>query len=349
MSSTRLMHLAWAASLVAGACVAAPPAKPAPTAATAAASAASATDTAAGDRLALVIGNSAYETFDPLVNPAHDAQAMCDKLGHVGFQTQCVTNLRNREDFMKQVREFAGRVRRADRPKTVFFYAGHAVQVGGENYLVPTGAELRGPKDIEAQFVGMNAVFAALGPSVDRFQMVVLDACRNNPFQPRTVGRAEARAVAPAQQRSRAALVRALGASQANYGLSAIKDAPTGTIVLYATAADDAAFDGIDGHGPLTKHLLAHIDTPGINVEEMIKRVTTGVQNETLQDYRKRQTPFVYSSFTGSFCFAGCARLVDQSELERAEREKAQLNKQLEEEKRQGGVKKSPVFVTPTF
>jgi uncharacterized caspase-like protein len=300
-------------------------------------------------RLALVIGNANYEAFDPLGNPGNDASAMCDKLKQVGFQTFCFANLRTRAEFLSQVRAFGEQLRLVDKAQTLFFYAGHAVQVGGENYLVPTAATVRGPKDIAQQFVGMNDVFTALGPSADRFQLIVLYACRNNPFQPR-VGADAATRVAPlAHQRSRAALVGALSASQAHYGLGAIKDAPAGTIVLYATAAEDAAFDGVNGHGPLTKHLLAHIDTPGISVEEMIKRVTTGVQNETLQDYRKRQTPFVYSSFTGTFCFAGCARLVDQTELDKAEREKAQLHQQLDDQKRQAREKKPPVFVTPTF
>lgn len=305
------------------------------------------------ERLALVIGNSAYEAFDPLVNPGNDAAAMCDKLKLVGFQATCLSNLRTRAEFLSQVSAFGERLRQTAHPQTVVFYAGHAVQVGGENYLVPTAASVQSPKDIAGQFVGMNEVFTALGPSPDRFQMVVLDACRNNPFQPRVAAPGAMQAPLQASQRSRAALVGALGASQAHYGLSAIKDAPTGTIVLYATAAEDAAFDGVDGHGPLTRHLLAHIATPGIAVEEMIKRVTTGVQNATLQDYRKRQTPFVYSSFTGTFCFAGCARLVDQSELDRAEREKAQLNQQLQqqvdEQKRLAKDRKPPVFVTPTF
>jgi hypothetical protein len=77
-------------------------------------------------------------------------------------------------------------------------------------------------------------------------------------------------------------------------------------MVLYATASKDAAFDGEGRNGPLTKHVLEHIGTKGLPVEEFIKRVTMGVETETARDYRKRQTPFIYGSFSGKFCFAGC-------------------------------------------
>jgi len=115
--------------------------------------------------------------------------------------------------------------------------------------------------------------------------------------------------------------------------------------------------------------LLAHIETAGINVEEMIKRVTVGVQTETLKGFGKRQTPFVYSSFTGSFCFAGCAEQVDAAELKRMEGEKAGLLNRLAEETKRANTdaaelkrladerakraadeaKRAKVFVTPSF
>ena len=77
-------------------------------------------------------------------------------------------------------------------------------------------------------------------------------------------------------------------------------------MVLYATASKEAAFDGAGRNGPLTRHILQHIGTRGLPVEDFIKRVTMGVETETLRDYRKRQTPYIYGSFSGKFCFAGC-------------------------------------------
>ena len=323
------------------------------------------TPPAADDKVALVIGNATYEVFDALANPTNDAADMCAALKRVGFRTTCHANLRDRGEFLAQVQEFAAQLK----PETqaLFFYAGHAVQIRGENFLVPTGSRVTSPKDVDAQFVGMNDIFARLAKSPSRFQMVVLDACRNNPFveQPRTASANPN----PADSRSRAALLGVMEASNASDGLRAIKDAPAGTIVLYATASDDAAFDGRGRNGPLTKHLLAHIETAGINVEEMIKRVTVGVQTETLKGFGKRQTPFVYSSFTGSFCFAGCAEQVDAAELKRMEGEKAGLLNRLAEETKRANAdaaelkrladerakraadeaKRAKVFVTPSF
>jgi hypothetical protein len=287
------------------------------------------------DRRALVIGNSAYEVFDALDNTTNDASAMCAALGRLGFRTACHLDVRDRASFLARIKEFAATLK--PDTQTLFFYAGHAVQVAGENFLVPTGARVSAPKDIATQFVGMNDVFETLGPSMGRFQMVVLDACRNNPFAAHpanTVALADALAADPSRQHSRSALVSMLDASKAQYGRVAIKDAPAGTIVLYATAAEDAAFDGNDGNGSLTKHLLTHIGTPEITVEDMMKRVTIGVQNDTLKGVGKRQTPFVYSSFTGSFCFAGCPKVVDPAEIKRLADANADLDRRLKEQTR---------------
>jgi len=327
--------------------------------------------TAPEDKRALVIGNATYEAFDALANPTNDASDMCAALQRVGFQTTCHANLRDRGEFLSRVQEFAAQLKPDS--QVLFFYAGHAVQIRGENYLVPTASRVTAPKEVDTQFVGMNDIFARLSKFPSRFQMVVLDACRNNPFvdpPPAIVANAK-----PADSRSRAALLGAMDASSASYGLGAIKDAPAGTIVLYATASDDAAFDGRGRNGPLTKHLLTHLETKGITVEEMIKRVTLGVQNETLKGFGKRQTPFVYSSFTGSFCFAGCANPADAVELKRLADEKAGLEGRLAEETKRANAanadaaelkrladekaallkrqaeeaKRTRVFVTPTF
>jgi uncharacterized caspase-like protein len=347
----RLVRLATAVPLVATLLLAAQVSQAAPEAAA-----------AADDRRALVIGNGAYEIFDALKNPTNDSASMCASLTRLGFKTSCHADVRDRASFLAHVKAFGGQLK--PDTQTLFFYAGHAVQVAGENFLVPTaaGAGISEVKDPLSQFVAMNDVFAALGPSVGRFQMVVLDACRNNPFSQRSqtvvadAGRADTGKADPKHQSSRNVLMRTLNATRADYGLVAIKDAPAGTIVLYATAAEDAAFDGSDGHGPLTKHLLTHIGTPEITVETMIKRVTAGVQSDTLKGFGKRQTPFVYSSFTGSFCFAGCPKVVDAAELKRLADEKIDLNRRLNEQTRRaddaarnGATRRPDVFITPTY
>ncbi|MEX8519219.1 MAG: caspase domain-containing protein [Leptothrix sp. (in: b-proteobacteria)] len=257
---------------------------------------ASAAAMAGGVREALVIGNASYETFGTLDNPANDMADMCNALKQSGFRAACLGDIQDRATFLAGVREFASRLGRET--ASVFYYAGHAIQVDGENYLVPTRARLMQPSDIHDQFVALSEVFALLGRNTGRFQMIVLDACRSDPFAAQ-----RRRGIDTPQQRSLRALVGAMQVSHTRYGLAAIKDAPPGTMVLYATASDDTAFDGEGRNGPLTKHFLENIRTRGLGVDDLVKRVMEGVQKETQENFGRAQTPFIYSSFSGDFCF----------------------------------------------
>lgn len=276
-------------------------------------------------RVALVIGNTAYENAPVLVNPANDATDMCAALRRLGFRTLCHQNLRDRAEFEARVAEYLALLG----PGTVgvVHYSGHGVQAGNANYLIPTKAQ---PDEAVAEplrvLYGIDELFDRLRGRPSRFQLIILDACRNDLFDDAsrpagarvsapaaTAAAAATTAAAPAPSRgtaggaSRTRLLRALESqSRAATGLAPIKDAPPATIVLYATGAKEAAFDGEGRNGPLTRHVLEHIGTRGLPVEEFIKRVTAGVEAETLRDYRKRQTPYIYGSFTGRFCFAGC-------------------------------------------
>lgn len=252
------------------------------------------------DKVALVIGNAAYDNVVKLVNPTNDAADMCASLRKLGFKTACATNVRDRAEFDKLVKDYvaaldAGAV-------GVFYYSGHGVQAGHGNYLIPTKVQLKSAtEDPTKVLYAVDDLFDRLRARRARFQLVVLDACRADLFeQTHTPG--SRTAAAP-----RSDFVRALETvSRASNGLAPIKDAPPGTIVLYATASKDLAFDGDGRNGPLTKHILEHIETRGIYIEEFIKRVTLGVEQETFRKYKKRQTPFIYGSFSGKFCFAGC-------------------------------------------
>lgn len=272
---------------------------------------------AAGRKVALVIGNAAYENAPVLVNPTNDAADMCAALRRVGFRTLCHTNVRDRAEFDARVREYADQLG----PDTVgvFYYSGHGVQAGQANFLIPTKADAdSAAADPLRVLYGVDDLFERLRGKPARFQLVVLDACRDDlfgdaPAAPGSVaapGSAATSAAPPGRGRGPAArsrLLRSLeSVARAHTGLAPIKDAPAGTMVLYATASKEAAFDGEGRNGPLTKHLLQHIGTRGLTVEELIKRVTAGVETETLRDFRKRQTPFIYGSFSGRFCFAGC-------------------------------------------
>lgn len=256
-----------------------------------------------GTKLALVIGNAAYENAPALVNPVNDAADMCAALKKVGFRTLCHTNVRSRAEFDARVKDYIDQLDAAS--VGLFYYSGHGVQAGNANYLIPTQAQPPSANEDPTRLLyAVDDLFDRLGQKATRFQLVVLDACRADLFgqAPRPSARGPGNAVA-----SRSTLIRALDTvARAGNGLQPIKDAPPGTLVLYATASRDTAFDGEGRNGPLTKHILEHIGTQGITIEEFIKRVTLGVEQETLKDYRKRQTPFIYGSFSGKFCFAGC-------------------------------------------
>jgi uncharacterized caspase-like protein len=246
-------------------------------------------------RLALVIGNAAYEGVPALANPVNDANDMCVALRRVGFKTLCHTNLRDRAEFDARVGEYLAQLGPAT--AGVVYYSGHGVQAGNANYLIPTQVSLRAVGDDPLRTLyGVNELFARLRQKTAPFQLVILDACRTDLFAPAAPGAA------------RSALVRSLEDSRvrAGYGLAPIQETPPNTMVLYATASREAAFDGIGRNGPLTKHVLAHLGTHAVKVQEFMALVTRGVETETARDYQQRQRPFVAGSFGGDFCFAGC-------------------------------------------
>ncbi len=252
-------------------------------------------------KVALVIGNGAYDNVVKLNNPTNDAADMCSSLRKLGFNTNCATNVRDRAEFDTLVKDYVASLETG--AVGVFYYSGHGVQAGNGNYLIPTQVQLKSATDDPTKVLyAVDDLFDRLRQRRSRFQLVVLDACRADLFAQAHPAGSRTASAAP-----RSALVRALeGVARASNGLQPIKDAPPGTMVLYATASKDLAFDGDGRNGPLTKHILEHIETRGIYVEEFIKRVTLGVEQETFRKYKKRQTPFIYGSFSGKFCFAGC-------------------------------------------
>jgi uncharacterized caspase-like protein len=255
-------------------------------------------DAAPAQRLALVIGNSAYLHAPVLGNPRNDATDMCAALRRLRFEVMCHLDVPDRAALDAHVRRYVERL--TPRSEGVVFFAGHGVQVGGHNFLVPVAA---GPaprgQPATANLYGLQELFDRLRRQPPRFQLVVLDACRSELFAPTSAPTAAVPAAAP--------LLRALQAVPGSAsGLAAVQDAPAGTMVLYATAAGGAAFDGQGRNGPLTQHVLRHIGSRGLSVEEFLKRVTADVEADTGDRYARRQSPFVYGSFSGRFCFAGC-------------------------------------------
>jgi uncharacterized caspase-like protein len=271
----------------------------------------------ARERHALVIGNAAYSEAPRLANAVSDASDVCAALKRLSFSADCRFDLRDRAAMLAGLRDFAKRLN--SDTHAVVYYAGHAVQLRGENYLVPTHARLRSPGGLAGDSLGLDEVLGVLRDSGSSFNFVVLDACRDDPFEvPAAAGAApgDTRGARVAKAND-AAVARAM----APFGLGAIRDAPAGSIVLYATGSGEPAFDGKGRNGPLTKHFLAHVEAPGVTVEDFLKRVTAAVQTDTLRSLGRRQTPFVYSSFTGQFCFAGCRDVPLESEIENLKRD----------------------------
>lgn len=224
-------------------------------------------------RVALVIGNSNYQSVPPLPNPDNDAQSMAQFLNSAGFEVVEATDL-TQNDMIKVVQDFSARVA-AHGPNTVamIYYAGHGVQLAGENYLVPVDAKISSPVDLVNNSVRMVDVMATLEAIPSRMRIVVLDACRNNPFP--TI-------------------------NDAGRGL-AIVDAPNGSIVGYSTAPGAEAQDGAGGHSPYTSAFLQLAREPNLPIEQLFKRIRLDVNHST----DGRQTPWESSSLTSDFYFFG--------------------------------------------
>jgi hypothetical protein len=224
-------------------------------------------------RVALVIGNSNYQSAPPLLNPDKDAESMAQFLNSAGFEVVEATDL-TQSDMIKVVQDFSSRVA-ARGPNTVamVYYAGHGVQLAGENYLVPVDAKISSPSDLAGNSVRLVDVMATLEAIPSRMRIVVLDACRNNPFP--TI-------------------------NDAGRGL-AIVDAPNGSIVGYSTAPGTEALDGSGGHSPYTAAFLQLAREPNLPIEQLFKRVRLEVNHST----DGQQTPWESSSLTSDFYFFG--------------------------------------------
>ncbi|OGR38156.1 MAG: hypothetical protein A2051_03135 [Desulfovibrionales bacterium GWA2_65_9] len=225
---------------------------------------------AAEGRYALVIGNSAYKD-KPLKNPANDAKDMARTLQRLGFDVQLKTDAGLR-DMEEAIREFGVRLKRGG--VGLFYFAGHGVQVQGVNYLVPVGSKVASESDAKFECVDAGRVLGKMEDAGNELNIIILDACRNNPF---------ARSFRSADQ-----------------GLARM-DAPTGSIVAYATAPNAVASDGKGQNGMYTKYLLQNMTTPGIPIEEVFKRVRISVMGESA----KKQVPWESSSIAGYFYLAG--------------------------------------------
>jgi hypothetical protein len=225
-------------------------------------------------RIALVIGNSAYIKAASLPNPKNDALAMADLLRRASFDVVDVKTDLGVDGMRRALRDFSEQVRDAD--MALVFYAGHGMEMNGVNYLIPVDATLARDVDVEDEAVPLDRVIRTI-ERVRRLQLVILDACRDNPFV-RTM--------------RRTFVSRSLRSGHGDIDERAL---PPNTLIAYAQKAGLTAEDGEGANSPYTAALLKH-PTPGLDVELALRRVRDEVLNAT----RNRQEPFKYGSLGGA-------------------------------------------------
>jgi len=223
---------------------------------------------AAEQRVALVIGNGNYKS-SPLANPPNDARDMAAALQECGFKVTKLINC-SRKDMNAAIRTFGEQIRQGG--VGLFYYAGHGVEAKGDNFLVPVGVDLKNEYEMEDECINARRVLGAMEEAGNRLNIMILDACRDNPF--------------------------ARSFRSATRGLAKM-DAPAGTFIAYATKPGSVAADGAGRNGLYTAKLLRYMRTPDLPIEEVFKNVRA----EVMQVTGKQQVPWEASSITGKFVF----------------------------------------------
>ena len=293
--------------------------------------AAPAAGTATGEkRLALVVGNADYPNA-PLRNPVNDARDLAAALSDSGFEVIRLENA-NLRQMRTAVREFGDRLKQ-QRGVGLFYFAGHGMQLKGRNFLIPVGAQIEREDEIEFEGLDANLVLEKLDAAGNRFNIVILDACRNNPF-------------------ARAFRSTAQGLAQ--------MDAPSGTVIAFATAPGSVASDGPGRNGLYSQHLVEFVARPGLKIEDVFKQVRAAVR----RDSSGQQVPWESTSLEGDFYFhpVGTAaaeaarRQEEQVRLEAMVRdavakERERMRREIEKAARveRGPAPKLPAAATPSL
>lgn len=231
------------------------------------------TATAADKRVALVIGISAYQNVSALPNPSNDASAVAALLKSSGFDVVETKRDVGIAELRRAIGDFTEHAQTAD--VAVVFYAGHGIEVDGTNYLVPADAKLARDFDIEDEALSLDRLLKAIEPA-RRLRLVILDACRDNPF---------------AKTMKRTVASRSVGR-----GLAKIEPTVADTLIAFAAKAGSVALDGDETNSPFTKALLANLATPGVDLRIAFGKVRDAVLTST----SRKQEPYVYGSLGGS-------------------------------------------------
>jgi len=228
------------------------------------------TEVAYEHRLALIIGNSKYKSA-PLRNPENDAASMAEALRGLNFEVIEILN-GDKEAMRKGIRDFYTRLNE-NRGVGLFYYAGHGIQVKGENFLVPIKHDIQEEYEVADRTIRVNSVLLAMENSGTRMNIVILDACRDNPY--------------------------ARSMRSGSRGLAQIYAEGSGSIIAYATAPGSTASDGEGKNGLYTQELLKAINTPGLEIGMVFRRVLTNVKRQS----SGKQLPWTNSSIEGEFYF----------------------------------------------
>jgi len=230
-------------------------------------------------RLALVIGNSEYRNVPYLPNATRDADAVAAALRKTGFQTVTLDTNLSREKMFEELRNFSAEAETAD--WALVYYAGHGIEIGGANYLIPTDARLATDRDVQFETVPLDQVLAAVEPARS-LKLVILDACRDNPF---------------------AKTIRVSNSSR-SIGRGMARIEPGGaTLVVYAAKHGQIALDGAGTNSPFVTSFVQRMLTPGIEINKVFRLV----RDDVLDSTEGRQEPFTYGSLPGreDFYFVG--------------------------------------------
>jgi uncharacterized caspase-like protein len=227
----------------------------------------------ADKRVALVVGNSHYDNAPPLPNPANDATAIAATLKGAGFDVvESRLDLRSAE-MRRVLRDFADQARDSD--MAVVYYAGHGIEMDGTNYLIPTDAKLERDTDIYDEAFSLDRVLLAIEPA-RQLRLVIVDACRNNPFAD--------------------TMKRTVSSRSVSRGLARVEPSTTNTLVAFAAKAGLTALDGNSRNSPYAAALVKYIAQPGLD----LRRALGFVRDDVLQATGNRQEPYVYGSLGGA-------------------------------------------------
>jgi hypothetical protein len=226
-----------------------------------------------GRRVALVIGNSAYKNVPQLPNPGSDATLIADVLKRTGFESVTIHINVGKDMLVGALRDFAKLAETAD--WAVVYYAGHGMEVGGVNYLIPVDARLASDRDVGFETVALDQVLNA-AERASKLRVVVLDACRDNPF---------------ANQMKRTITMASRSVSR---GLASVEP-DAGTLVVFAAKDGETALDGDRGHSPFAAAFAHNLPTPGLE----IRRLFDFVRDDVMDATGRRQQPFSYGSISG--------------------------------------------------